>query len=177
MKKITCVLIIFLSIITISTQAQEAKSTNSEFKQQANILRLSILAPYIGLERKLSETISVFGRIGSGVSYSKQVTNNVTSRELMFSPYVDIEPRFFLGMGKRAAKGKRIDYFSGYFIGTPLTVSLTNPEYSFGSILGFQRAFKKKVFFHIGLGSVYNITESDGEFLPLVDYGLGFILN
>lgn len=174
MKKIILFLSILIGVLSVKAQVPQ---TERPYSQQSTVIRLSLLAPYLGAEQKLSETISISGNIGVGGTIFRERINDVSRLRAIIKPYVSIEPRMYLGMKKRAAKGKRVDYFSGFYVGIPFTRFLTESRYSICSLFGFQRAFSEIGFFSIGLGPSYDSFEGNGEFEIVGGLSVGFILN
>lgn len=146
----------FILIIVILIFHNNRSFSQDAIATEKTILRFHYLVPGFTLEQKLADSFSLSYEIGTGVQFSYQNINGESSSELAFSPYLRFEPRYYFDLSNRRTEGKRTeflssDYFSLQFKKGIPTANLES-WYSYGMIIGFQRAFMKVAYFDFGIG-------------------------
>lgn len=181
MKRITFALFILLGVSYLQAQIDMEK-LEADFppeKQKNTALRLGVLSPNLILEQKITERISLIGKLGMEININIQnIDTPNPSAQVSFFPHVGFEPRYYLGKYERELAGNRKDHFSGLYIGLPFRMRVFDPGYSVGPMFGFQTSVNRKVYFRTAAGLGYNTIEEFSYIIGVrCDLELGFILN
>jgi hypothetical protein len=173
-------LIVFITIYGFENLYPQNLKVDSKSVEPKTLIRLSLLAPGLIVEQKLSNKYSLVFNIREGISYTHSNMNGETSSTWNFNPYFTFEPRFYINTTKikiGGPAGVRTYYLFGNYIGIPLTFGLRKSSFSVGPVYGIQKMLGKKGFFNIGLGiGIYKY--NDETITGIIgDFGLGFSLN
>lgn len=95
----------------------------------------------------------------------------------ILSPSFTFEPRYYFNLADRHQKGKRTDYYSGWFIAMPFSIRFPDLRYALGGTIGFQCTMGKRWYWNFGIGPGFNYYDSRFHFEGAGDVGLGIILN
>lgn len=138
------------------------------------LVRLHFFSFGMGLEQAVAPKVSVFMDLTYGSDYNQE------TEEFKWVPYLSFEPRYYFNLDRRAAGGKKTDFFSGQFVTFQTKVGLPigglESWYSLTPMWGFQYAFGKRAYasFQIGPG----LYGSSGELYSDLngDFSIGFVL-
>jgi hypothetical protein len=167
---------LFCASIILPLQAQDEPSSMPT-KSPKVVYRLSILSPKLIAEIAPADNFTIV--TGFWVRTSLWTTNS--SGQLiyrpLFAPSFTVEPRYYFNLDTREAKGKRTDYYSGWYLSAPFNMEFPDLRYSMGATIGFQCTMGKRWYWSISMGP--GITYDDGRVHPdgAGDLTLGIILN
>ena len=136
MKRILT-LIAILVLTTTLGMAQE------KYTQPGISGRISITGPHLGMELATSQKSSIYAGFWTGINFES---------EFYFTPEFTVEPRYYFNLDSRAARGKRIDNFSAWFLSFPLTMQFPEMRFNLGPAIGFQRTLGRMWYFNIRMG-------------------------
>lgn len=147
--------------------------------QPEYVLRLSIMAPGLLFEGKLTHNTTLVAHLWTGASFSFGTINGRPYSEIYFTPSFTLCPRLYKNLELRELMGKRVDYYSGTYIGIPNTVALVPGGllYQVGAVWGFQRTLRKKAYWNINIGGGMVIYDGAMQLTLLGDLSIGFILS
>lgn len=164
------------ALIILPLQAQE--TTGQHIPPSPSVIaRISLISPKILVEFAPSESFTL--TTGFWLRTSFWTTN--AYGDYVYHPQVTpsftLEPRFYFNLDQRKAKGKRTDYYSGWYLGVPFNIEFPELRYSIGGTVGFQSTLGKRWYWTISFGP--GITYEDARFHAsgAGDLGLGIILN
>ena len=103
--------------------------------------------------------------------------NNEFHPRPSLNPRITLEPRYYFNLEHRNAKGKRTDFYSGWYIGMPFALGFPDLKFSMGTAMGFQCTFGRRWYWNIGLGPGFTYEESQFSMYGVSDVGFGIILN
>ncbi len=148
-------------------------------KQPDWVARLSLLPLGLLFEGKLGPQTTLVGNVWIGMSYTWGEENGEKYSNLYLIPSVRLGPRFYTNFERRVAWGKRVDYFSGNYIGFPCTMIFVGDGVvaQFGPECGFQRTIGRKGYWNISIGIGMATYQDLWSFGLISDFGLGFILS
>ena len=139
--------------------------------------RLSIISPKLIAEIAPTDHFTL--STGFWMRASFWTTNS--AGQLVYHPIVapsfTVEPRYYFNLEDRQAKGKRTDYFSGWYLGVPFNIEFPDLRYSVGGTIGFQCTMGKRWFWNISIGPGFTYADSRFHADGAGDFGLGIILN
>lgn len=164
---------------TESAKKVNSKDTlyTSEFVEPRPIIRLSVLAPGLAIEQKITPKITLVFNLWTAFAFQYVNVNGVGTSSFYIQPYFTLEPRFYFNLQKRKSMGKRTDCFSGNYIGLPLSVGFSDSRFFAGPVVGYQKSLRKRGYWNIGIGLGVNGYKGDTSVGFIGDLGLGFILN
>ena len=84
---------------------------------------------------------------------------------------------YFFGLEHRMERGKRTDYYSGWYVGIPFAIEFPDLEYSMGTAMGFQCSFGRHWYWNVSTGPGISLKQSRFRMDWIVDVGFGIILN
>lgn len=93
------------------------------------------------------------------------------------NPYMTLEPRFFLTQAHRRQAGRRTDYYSGWYIGLPFSMTFPELDFSMGTVLGFQCSFGKHWYWNAALGPAASFQDTSFKMIVTGTLAFGVILN
>jgi hypothetical protein len=93
------------------------------------------------------------------------------------NPRITMEPRYYFTLSYRESKGKRTDYYSGWYIGIPFSMEFPNQMYTLGTVIGFQCTFGRRWYWNAGIGPGVSLENSEFRYRTSGEIGFGFILN
>lgn len=169
-------LLLTLSIVSFHCsfgQYQEIESIESP----STVVRLHVLPPGILVEQSIGQNATIVFDFKLGLLYQYQEINGVSQSYFYTLPALMVQPRFYTTQAKRERLGRRTDYFSGGYVGIPITYAFetkyTYSAFTLGGVYGFQRTLGRKAYWNIagGLGVTNGVPTIIG------DFGIGFILN
>jgi len=143
------------------------------------VAKLSLIMPGLEAEFQLASNVTLLVGVWTGFAYTKTSINDATTETFDLVPQIMVAPRFYTTLNSRAARGKRVDYYSSMYMGTPAIVTFYKGYkiFSLGEIAGFQRTIGRKGYWNIGFGfGIYVVDETIG-FSPMGELRLGVILS
>jgi len=174
MKRTLLTLFSVLIILPLQAQDNTFKITP---ESPSTIFRLSLVAPKLIAEFAPSDQFTLITGFWIRSSFWHTNSSGQTYYSPYFSPSFTIEPRYYFNLEDRHKKGKRTDYYSGWFIGIPFNIEFPELRYAIGGTIGFQRTLGKRWFWNIGLGPGITYYESHFHLDGAGNFGLGIILN
>jgi hypothetical protein len=90
---------------------------------------------------------------------------------------IGFEPRYFINLKPRMERGKRTDYYSGWYVGMPFRIRFPELKYSIGTMLGFQCSFGHHWYWNVGLGPGCSYDDFRFHMDVMVNAEFGIILN
>lgn len=174
MKRI--LLTLFSVIIIVSLKAQEAPfKMNPE--SPSTIFRISLVSPKLIAEFAPIDHFTLTAGFWMRTSFWYTNSAGQTYYSPTFSPSFTVEPRYYFNLEDRQEKGKRTDYYSGWYLGIPFTIEFPDLRYSIGGTIGFQRTLGKRWYWNISIGPGIIYADSRFHMDGAGDLGLGIILN
>lgn len=124
---------------------------------QETRINLSFILPELRIETQIAEITSL--KLGVGympIGEYEQVNGKVTKNTIESLISISVEPRFYVSTKRRLDMGKSTDYFSGGYIGIPVSMFVSK-GFAFGALYGTQGMLgNSKVFFYnVGIGFGY----------------------
>jgi hypothetical protein len=174
MKQILITL--FSVLIILPLQAQDESSSLKSGSPMV-IGRLSLISPKLIAEIAPSDQFTLTTGFWMRASFwTTNSAGNPVYRPLV-SPSFTVEPRYYFNLEDRRAKGKRTDYFSGWYLGVPFNIEFPDLRYSIGGTIGFQCTMGKRWYWNISTGPGLTFADSRFHLDGVGDFGLGLILN
>jgi hypothetical protein len=93
------------------------------------------------------------------------------------NPRITLEPRYFINLPRRMEKGKRTDYYSGWYVGMPFSLGLPDLRFSLGTTFGFQCIFGRRWYWNLGIGPGFTFKDERFRMNGSGTAGFGIILN
>jgi hypothetical protein len=93
------------------------------------------------------------------------------------NPRITLEPRYFINLHRRMEKGKRTDYYSGWYVGMPFSLGFPDLKFSLGTTFGFQCSFGRHWYWNIGIGPGFTYKEYRFRMNGSGTCGFGIILH
>jgi len=174
MKRTICLILISSFFTAIQAQEPEGGITGDP---SPVIARISLVAPKLIAEIAPSENFTLTAGFWLRASlYETDARGELVYRPSV-SPSITLEPRYYFNLDERAKKGRRTDFYSGWYVGIPFSMQFPDLRYTLGTVVGFQRTLGKRWYWNISFGP--GITYGDNRFYldGAGDFGLGIILN
>lgn len=134
--------------------------------------RINFAGVGLGLETKISNSISLYIESGSGI----QAYFSTEGNDFILNPYVKFQPRFFTDLKSRALRGQNVQHFSGTYIGlTTVIVAFDDATLLLGPSFGFQHQRRNHFYWGLEAGVAYskNLTNETSTLIPLIGGSLG----
>jgi hypothetical protein len=143
----------------------------------SSIFRLSFISPKLAIEFAPADFFTLTA--GFWLYTSLWTTNEYNQQiyDLTISPSFTFQPKYYFNLADRQAKGKRTDYYSGWFVGIPFAIRFSDLRYSLGATIGFQCTFGKRWFWNFDVGPGFSFYDSRFHFAGAGTVGFGVILN
>lgn len=174
MKRIIPALICVLIILPL--QAQEAPFRMTP-QAPSTIMRIGLISPKLIAEFAPSDHFTLTTGFWIRSTFWHSNEDGQVMYDPAFRPSFTVEPRYYFNLEDRQAKGKRTDYYSGWYIGVPFNIEFPDLRYSIGGTIGFQRTLGKRWYWNISIGPGFTYANSRFEASGAGDFGLGIILN
>jgi hypothetical protein len=174
MKRIACLICGVACIYTLSAQGNTGGSASDHTRV---IGRFSLISPKVIAEIAPSEIFTLTTGFWMRASFYEKNQEGVSVYHPSVSPSITLEPRYYFNLDEREAKGKRTDYFSGWYIGIPFAIEFPDLRYSLGTVIGFQCSMGKRWYWNISFGPGITFTDARFYLDGAGDFGLGLILN
>lgn len=174
---------IIISLLLLNFAHLNAQNKNSYLEN--NLLKINILSPGITYERSLSEntTLCTDLNLSLGISYNSNSGSNLLS-----TPYIREQYRYYYNLEKRKSKDKNIKNNSANFIaldGSYYLKPIGNSQYvsvydgfTFAPTWGLQRTYQSGINLGLTAGPGYNFgtNERTAGFVPVANFTLGWII-
>ena len=116
-------ILLITSLLTLSVNLYSQNLlSDSVVNQPKTILRLSLLLPSFEVEQTIAKNTTIVFNLWTTFSYVKMIYANGSTASLSFYPGFSIQPRFYRNLEERREMGKTTEYYSGMYIGIPLSV-------------------------------------------------------
>jgi hypothetical protein len=174
MKRIAC-LILYL---TLACALQAQSGSNHTTPEPPKVIgRISLVAPKLIAEVAPSPNFTLTAGFWLRASFYEEDARGELVYRPTVSPSITLEPRYYFNLDQRADKGRRTDFYSGWYIGIPFAIQFPDLRYTLGTVIGFQRTLGRRWYWNISFGP--GITYNDNRFYldGAGDFGLGIILN
>ena len=170
------ILILISALILLPLKAQDT-SFKLVPESPSVIGRISLISPRLLAEISPSDLFTF--SVGFWLKTSIWTTNEYDQRiyNPTFSPSFTLEPRFYFNLADRQEKGKRTDYYSGWFVGLPFAIQFPDLKYSMGAAIGFQCTFGKRWYWNVSLGPGFSYYDARFHATGAGGISLGIILN
>jgi hypothetical protein len=178
----------FAAMIAVGANAQSAQGVSGTQGLQSlrtvanNAVSAEIAGMHYSYEHPIGRTGTVVGRAGANF-FAALGTSNYWG----VMPSVEVEPRWYYGLGRRAAKGRSTELNSGSFLSMRLRtyfpcgyisdrdvalegVTLAAPTWGFRRVWNGRWMFE----FHTGVFVAYNHVEKVKPFSPGIDLNVRF---
>lgn len=154
-----------------------ASSTRAPASSPGIIARISFLEPMFVLEFAPVESFVFSSRVRIWPTFWEKDVKGQWYYSPSLNPGITLEPRYFFTQEYRRSRGKRRDYYSGWYLGLPFTMSLPDLDYSMASIVGFQCTFGKRWYWNAGMGPGAAYYDNAWKYAWPVNAAFGIILN
>lgn len=168
--------LIFCASFCLSIQAQTGTFTMHP-ESPSVIGRISLVTPKLIAEIAPADFFTLTAGFWLHTSLWTENESNQRIYNPSFSPSFTFEPRYYFNLADRHRKGKRTDYYSGWFIAMPFSIRFPDLRYTLGGTIGFQCTMGKRWYWNFGIGPGFNYYDSRFHFEGAGDVGLGIILN
>ena len=174
MKKIAIIFICILLYLPIQAQIQTVEMNPST---PSSIFRLSFIAPKLAIEFAPADFFTLTAGFWLYTSFWE--TNQYDQRiyNPTISPSFTFQPKYYFNLADRQAKGKRTEYYSGWFVGLPFALRFPDLSYSLGASIGFQCIFGKRWYWNFDAGPGFSYYDAMFHFAGVGSLGFGVILN
>ena len=179
MTKIVKFIILILVTIPFSHALAQGNFSDS-ISSPKSVYRLRIIAPGVNFETKLTNYSTLIIELFSNPTIYTSVRDDQSTyiSEISINPTLIIGPRFYINIEERNKSNRRTDYYSGLFLSIPLILDIKESMYVIVPQFGFQRTFLRKWYFNINAGmGIGQIAKNQTGLIPMVDIGLGYIIN
>ncbi|MFW0739970.1 hypothetical protein [Flavobacterium sp. T12S277] len=151
---------------------------------EKNQFKINLILPGIVYEHGFTEKNTLYSEFSLGFGYrSSYFGGNTWS----FYPNINEQFRHYYNLQKRADNGKRTDKNSGNFlalnaiynfesISTKKDFSEDTSSFTIAPVWGFQRTYKGGFNLSVNGGIGYNIDKYDNEFVPVINFSLGWVI-
>jgi hypothetical protein len=175
MKRLALLLLLFL--LFLSAQTRDNYRMNPD--PPAVIARISFVIPQFVLEFAPVDHFSFSSGLWIRTRFwTEDESGNHEFQPLpSLEPRLRLEPRYYFNLDKRNRKGRRTDYYSGWYVGIPFGLSFPDLKFSLGTTLGFQCTFGKRWYWNAGGGPGFVYEEQGFRMTGAITAGFGVILN
>lgn len=168
--------LIICALLSLPLQAQT--STFTMHPESPSVVgRISLISPKLIAEIAPSD----FFTLTAGFWLKTSIWTENDYDQFVYSPTISpsftFEPRYYFNLADRQEKGKRTDYYSGWFIAMPFSIQFPDLRYSLGGTIGFQCTMGKRWYWNFSVGPGFNFYDSRFHLDGAGDLGLGIILN
>lgn len=170
-------LIVLLCILCYFPAQAQIQAMEMNPGSPSSIFRLSFITPKISIEFAPAD----FFTLTAGFwLYPSLYSTNEYNQEVYdptISPSFTFQPKYYFNLADRHSKGKRTDYYSGWFVGIPFAIRFSDLRYSLGTSIGFQCTFGKRWYWNFDVGPGFSYYDSYFHFSGVGSVGFGIILN
>lgn len=164
-------------VFTLFSLKAQTQSFQMNPEPPSAIVRLSLIAPKLSIEFAPIEDFTLSAGFWLYPSLWNTNENNQRIYHPTISPSFTFEPKYYFNLADRADKGKRTDYYSGWYIGLPFAIRFPDLSYSLGATIGFQCTMGKRWFWNFGAGPGFSYYDTHFHMSGAGSLSLGIILN
>lgn len=173
-------LLLILSFLFINAiQAQDDAPTTVEKNQ----FKINMFLPGFVYEHGFDAKNTLYSEASLGFGFQANSNNS----NFAFYPNINEQFRHYYNLEKRAGKGKRTARNSGNYLAANAVYSFgsisTNDDYTescssftLGALWGLQRTYKGRFNLEFNAGPGVNFDKYDTEFVPIVNFTLGWVI-
>jgi hypothetical protein len=151
---------------------------------EKNQFKINVLMPGLVYEHGFDDKNTLYSEITTGFGYKY---NSFLGSAHAFYPIINEQFRHYYNLEKRAAKGKVTAHNSGGFvalnaiynfksISSNESLLYSNASLTIAPVWGFQRTYKGNFNLGLNMGIGYNIGKYDNEFVPVLNFSLGWVI-
>ncbi|MGO4821795.1 MULTISPECIES: hypothetical protein [unclassified Flavobacterium] len=171
--------LLVLSLVAMtSVKGQEAVTVAK------NQFKINVLVPGVVYEHGFDDKNTLYSELSMGLGYR---SNSFAGDTWDFYPTINEQFRHYYNLEKRANKGKVTAHNSGgyvamtaayYFESTTTNEAFYNtiPSFTLGPVWGFERTYKRNFNLGLNMGVGYNMDKYDNEFVPILNFSLGWVI-
>lgn len=141
------------------------------------IARISFIAPMFLLEFAPTDFFVFSTGIRIWPTFWEKNEEGQSIYRPSLNPHMTLEPRYFLNQAQRRQRGRRTDYFSGWYIGLPFAMKFPELDFSMGTVMGFQCTFGKNGYWNASLGPAASYQDTSFKMILTGTAAFGLILN
>ena len=175
MKHVLLTMLCALMIMPLKPQDANSQSVLPE--NPLLIGRVSQNSPKIIMDIAPHETFTLTTGFWIRPSFYSENSRGEQYYDPTISPSFTFEPRYYFNLDQRREKGKRTEYYSGWYIGMPFNIEFPDFSFIWGGEIGFQCIMGKRWYWNISTGPGFSFDGSKYHFTGVGDFGLGIILN
>jgi len=177
-SKIKISLILIISFLS-NSYSQESPSV------EKNQFKINVILPGFVYEHGFTNKNTLYSELSIGLAYRKSFFYDEATWS--FLPVINEQFRHYYNLDKRADLGKRTAHNSGNFLAlnaiynfeslsTNNSYSESTSSFTIAPVWGLQRTYKGgfNLGFNAGIG--YNIDKYENDFVPVVNFSLGWVL-
>jgi len=168
-------LVLFLQLTSMSSQAASRERPGGH---PPLIARISFVIPKLVVEMAPVDQFCFSTAVMIRPTWWEEAPNGkeVYRPVPLLNPRIYLEPRFFINTPHRMRRGKRIDYYSGWFVGLPFSVGFPEKHFYMANTMGWQCTFGRRWYWNWETGPGFAHQEHF-KFHWYVDASFGIILN
>ena len=151
---------------------------------EKNLFKINLLLPGFVYEHGFDSKNTLYSEFSFGFGYRK---SDFWGSTFVLYPTINEQFRHYYNLEKRANKGKRTAGNSGNFYGlnaiynfksinTNSDFSSSNASFIIAPIWGFQRTYKHNFNLSLNGGVGYNIEKGNNEFVPVLNFTIGWVI-
>jgi hypothetical protein len=168
-------LLLGLIFLSASLFAQETDN-DSAVAEPKTVVRIGVLMPALQVEQTIARNKTIVFDLWTGFSYVHVKTEGGTTSDLVFTPGITVQPRFYTNLEYRRAIHKTTDYYSGTYIGIPVSLFFKGFGMAGGVVGGFQKKLGNSGFWNMSVGVGIRSSVGKTDVAPLGDLSFGFII-
>lgn len=165
------------ALMIIPLKPQDASSQSVLPEDPLLIGRISLVSPKLIMEIAPHEKFTLTTGFWIRPSLYRENSQGEKYYDPTISPSFTFEPRYYFNLDDREAKGKRTEYYSGWYVGMPFNIEFPDFKFIWGGNIGFQCIMGKRWYWNISTGPGFAFYDSKYHFTGVGDLGLGIILN
>ncbi len=151
--------------------------SSAPFGSPSVIARISFITPMFLLEFAPTDFFVFSTGIRIWPTFWEKNEEGQSIYHPSLNPHMTLEPRFFLNQVQRRQRGRRTDYFSGWYIGLPFAMNFPELDFSMGTVMGFQCTFGKHWYWNAALGPAASYQDTSFKMILTGTAAFGLILN
>jgi len=173
MKKSCIIILAFISALPLLAQEQVPSVTPGV------IARISMITPAFVLEMAPQKNFSFTTKLNIRPRFwsENEEGGNQFHPYPVLNPSITLEPRYFFTQAYRNLKGKRTDYYCGWYIGIPFELDIPDLSFSLSSNMGFQGTFGTRWYWNASMGPGMEYRDARFKIKAFTNLGFGLILN
>lgn len=143
------------------------------------IVRISMITPAFVLEMAPSDYFSFTTKLNVHPRFwsENDQGDNQFHPYPVLNPSITLEPRYFFTQSHRKTKGKRTDFYCGWYFGIPFELDIPDLSFGLSSNMGFQCTFGTRWYWSASLGPGVKYADARFKIKAFTKLGFGLILN